>query len=49
LTVDAAIAQHANDAMLERQPIEVDGVSYAVKEIRARPDEGTAAFRLTPA
>lgn len=46
LEVENAVGQHVNLCLIERRPIEVDGVGYAVREMRARPGEETAAFRL---
>jgi hypothetical protein len=46
LTVDSTIGQHVNLCLIERRPIEVDGVSYGVRERRARPGEAIGAFRL---
>jgi len=46
LEVDAAIGAHVNYALLETEPIAVDGARYAVKDFRGRPGEGVR-FRLT--
>ena len=45
LEVENGVAPHVNACLIEQRPIEVDGVSYAVREMRARPGEG-AMFRL---
>jgi hypothetical protein len=46
LEIENAVGQHVNLCLVERRPIEVDGVSFMVREMRARPGEQTAAFRL---